>query len=63
MDGVLGGAAVANKQIEKGSRQGTKKGEASDGRWAGVKRIEKRLVLVLDAPSRQIADQVLSEVP
>jgi hypothetical protein len=46
-DSVLGGAAMAKK---------------GDG-WIGVKRSGRRLALVLDAPSRQIADHVLSEVP
>jgi hypothetical protein len=44
---VLGNAAVAKK---------------GDG-WVGVKRSGRRLVIALDAPSRQVVDQVLSEVP
>jgi hypothetical protein len=44
---VLGGAPAA------------KQGEG----WAGQKRSGKRLVIVLDAPSRQVVDQALSEVP
>jgi hypothetical protein len=46
-ESVLGSAAVAKK---------------GDG-WVGVKRSGKRLAIVLDAPSRQIVDHVLSEVP
>lgn len=44
---VLGGAAAARK----------------GDRWSGVKRSGKRLVLALDAPSRQVVRQVLAEVP
>ncbi len=44
---VLGGAASARR----------------DDRWSGLKRSGKRLVLALDAPSRQVVNQVLSEVP
>ena len=37
---------------------------ASKGdRWTGLKRSGKRLVIALDAPSRHVVDQVLSEVP
>ncbi|MGC4121285.1 MAG: hypothetical protein QM765_43245 [Myxococcales bacterium] len=46
-ESVLGGAAVS------------KKGE----RWAGVKRKAKRLVIVLDAPTKAAVEQALSEVP
>jgi hypothetical protein len=46
-EGVLGRAAVAKK---------------GDG-WVGVKRSGKRLVIVLDAPSRLMVDHVLLEVP
>lgn len=46
-ESVLGSATVAKK---------------GDG-WVGVKRNGKRLVIALDAPSRQIVDHVLSEVP
>ena len=44
---VLGGQALARK------------GE----RWAGLKRRGKRLVIALDASSKHVVDQVLSEVP
>jgi hypothetical protein len=47
MESVLGKAAVAKK---------------GDG-WTGVKRSGKKLVIALDAPSRQIVDHVLTEVP
>jgi hypothetical protein len=45
--GVLGGAKVARK------------GEG----WAGLRRIGNRLYVVLDAPSRRAAEQVLAEAP
>jgi hypothetical protein len=47
IENILGGATSA------------KKGE----RWAGMKRSGKRLIIALDAPSRQVVDHVLSEVP
>lgn len=47
MTGVLGNAMEA------------KIGE----RWAGLKRSGKRLVIALDAPSRQAVQQILTEVP
>lgn len=45
--GVLGGLTPA------------KRGE----RWAGLKRSGRRLVIALDAPSRQAVESILSEVP
>ena len=44
---VLGGAVAA------------KKGD----RWAGLRRSGKRIIIVLDAQSRQVVNQVLAEVP
>jgi hypothetical protein len=47
IDKVLGGVSTRKK----------------DDRWAGVRRASKRLVIALDAQSKQIVNQVLSEVP
>ncbi len=44
---VLGGAVSARK----------------GDRWAGLRRSGKRIIIVLDAPSRQVTNQVLAEVP
>lgn len=56
------GATVAQKALAEkvlGGATTAKMGE----KWAGARRSGKRLVLALDAPSKAVVEQVLSEVP